>query len=258
MSPTLLTQTSGSTDLLKAASGIGWDEIQRSPQTPPFVSNPALWTAISEVAGYGARVAVRPSSESALATSAPGPIAVLARDPASSMSPRLYRVAASSSVSVRAHLRPAPTRARPRSSARGVANLRLTTTQRREVTKLHLQGRNRKAGARVYDRFQLLRQWEGEVVDVEAEHFLGAMITPDPEGRPRRAEMRFPRRLVRRPDQDAVIAGAQFYYCVGRLISKGVSTPGSIIWFRRFPENPEPDTAILGRVQAARRVVWSS
>jgi len=92
----------------------------------------------------------------------------------------------------------------------------------------------------------------------ETKHFRATVITPDARGRSKRDEMRFPLRLVRASDYGAVVEGAQFYYCVGRLGVNSVSAPGSLLWFRRFPENPTSVEDIVSRVESTSRIEWSS
>jgi hypothetical protein len=256
MTATLLQQTSGGSDLLELASGIGWREIQSSPQDAPTVSNTSLWTAISEVAHYDAQAGVRPSLSSDIATHAPDHLAFLEKSIGPGVMANPSRAAPSLSVSVRSYLR--PPRPKRRARARGFANLNLTLSQRRQVAKLQLQARDQKTQVRAYDRFQLIRQWEGEVLDVETKHFRAAVITPDARGRSKRDEMRIPLRLVRASDHGAVVEGAQFYYCVGRLVVNSVSAPGSLLWFRRFPENPTSVDGIVSRVESTSRIEWSS
>lgn len=144
-------------------------------------------------------------------------------------------------------------------AVRAVLSLRLTRRQIQQVTRARLRSADSAARRAAYDRFQLLRQWDGEVTAVEPDKFAGSVGSLDSRtGRTRREHMTFPLRLVRDQDRALVVEGAPFFYCVGRFITAGQVTPGSILWFRRFRENEASTEALIDAAKAASRIDWVS
>jgi hypothetical protein len=240
MTPALLTQTTPD-DLKQFA----WRHMEVEPQHAPWLPDSTVLDAMSKVASYNANADVLPALE--------GHGSTIWYDesggPESNTSLRLM---------LRREARESNKRGRAKASRRGLSNLKLTERHLRQVRRAQLHSADSQVRAAAFDRFQLLRQWEGEVTELEAEHFRAAVVTADRRDRLRREHMRFPKRLVRNADRDALQVGAAFYYCVGRFISHGQTTPGSQLWFRRFPPNHEPITSILSRVEASSRIEWTS
>ena len=257
MSPTLVPQIT-SADLSEFVSDVGWLDVQRDPQNSTWNPNRDLLTALSDIAAHDAAARLRPVVRSRRdLTFMPErlyePLPLPVRWPAGAakpLSPRTLSRLLSDQGS--------RTKRRAVADARGFSKLRLTPRQYQQVTRGRLRSTDSDVRARAYERFQLLRQWEGEVIDVEAHHFRGAVVTVESTGRLRREHMRFPISLVRKQDRDALAEGAAFYYCVGRFISKGQTTPGSVLWFRRFLENTESVDALVRRAEALSRIEWTS
>ncbi len=162
----------------------------------------------------------------------------------------LHEGAVSPLVSSRAPLRP-PRKMPP--------NLLLTGKEIRRAQRERLHTTRRRAvGAGTYERFQLLRQWEGSVLDVGHRRFTGSVLADDRFRRPQRIRMEFPRSLVRAEDVELLEEGALFFYCVGRFLRPGEATPGTILWFRRLPPSDESVQQLLERGKAWNaRIAWA-
>lgn len=251
MSPTLSAQTRPK-DPSKYAAAVGWDrwdgDVQSAAESPDrellrTVSNaltddPAFTESLSELDSHTTLVhehmaaLLEPWSKVGSATRWEEP-----------------RVTRPSSVAG----------AEGRPTARKVLELRLTKRQVQQVTRARLRSGNSAARRAAYDQFQLLRQWDGEVTQVEADKFAGSVVSLDSRtNRTRRERMAFPLHLVREQDRVLVVEGAAFFYCVGRFVTAGQLTPGSLIWFRRFRENPASTESVIQAAKAASRIEWAS
>lgn len=140
----------------------------------------------------------------------------------------------------------------------GYDKLRLTPRQEQLLRRARLRSAQPGARARSYVRFQLLRQWEGEVLELGDTYFRGAVVTLERDGSTRREHMRFPRRLVREQDLGVLEEGAFFFYCVGRFINPGEVTPGSILWFRRFLDYRSDIEKTMTAPEETSQVAWTS
>jgi hypothetical protein len=140
-----------------------------------------------------------------------------------------------------------------------VEALRLTRKQTNQVVRSRLRSADSDVRRNAYDRFVLIRQWDGEVTDIDTKGFKASLITSDAStGRLRREHMRFPLRLVREQDTELVVSGAPFFYCVGRFVTGGQITPGSVLWFRRFSENLASTEALIEAAKARSKIDWVS
>ncbi len=109
-----------------------------------------------------------------------------------------------------------------------------------------------------FDRFQLYRQWDGHVLDVESDAFRASISIPKREQRDLRTEATFPLALVREEDRSLVLSGATFYYCIGRFLHEGRSIPSSILWFRRLLESQNSDEQALDYgAERVERITWT-
>jgi hypothetical protein len=118
------------------------------------------------------------------------------------------------------------------------------------------------AGARQiteFDRFQLLSQFDGHVLQVARRNFKGLVLLTDIAGCTHRREATFPMRLVRTADQDLLQPGVAFYYCVGRFLDGGRAVPTSILWFRRLVDSQgSPGEALDRGAEWSERIGWTN
>ena len=255
MSPTLVPQTSSS-DFRAFVSELGWHNAHRDPQNFSWRPDGEILRALWTVESRDANVAMRPEVPSRDMTFAPFVSGSLYAAPL----PVRWTAAR-----VESRPRPVPTtivkmgkKTRVVQQVRGFDKLRLTPQHYQQIKLAHLRTARSDLRAKAYDRFQLLRQWEGEVVELDGTHFRAAVVTPDPGRRLRRECMRFPVSLVRPQDRDELVEGAFFYYCVGRFITRGQATAGSVLWFRRFLEDDRPVEVLMEAAAASSRIEWVS
>lgn len=255
MSPTLAPETT-SADLKAVLSEVGWHDVHRDPQNSAWNPNRDLLTALSNVAARdaAARLGALAASRQDV-TSMPEALSKPLPFPVGWPPGRLTR---SGRVPTRIVSDPSGRDRHLMADPRGLSKLRFTPRHYHQVRRTRLRSADSDVRARAYERFQLLRQWEGDVTELEASHFRAAVVTVDAASRLRREHMRFPMALVRKQDHDAVAEGAPFYYCVGRFISRGQITPGSLLWFRRFRENAESVESLMSRAEAQSRIEWTS
>lgn len=137
-------------------------------------------------------------------------------------------------------------------------DLQLSKKQLRQIERARARRAQATDPAARFDRFQLLSQWRGHVLEVARSDFEATLTSRGVTGPDRQYLMRIPLGLVRAVDRELVEDGAQIIYCIGRFSRDGRVTVGSLVWVRRMaPQTQSAEDLLHAGERLAAEISWS-